>query len=329
MRRLLAACLATSAALTGCGTNSASDPLQVTDRLAAATPVPSPPAAHPAGTVLPAAPAEHAVFDAATSTLAVTCGNTITLYNTAALADQPRTITLAAPAASLHTTRAGGSLLAAIPSRDLVTTVDLRTGTTSDIPVPGGPADAAETGTELAVALSASRTVVFLRDGKITRTTSGFAGPAQLIPHDGEVLVLDRLTTALTPIDLRTAGKGAGLRAGDGATNATADRFGRVLVTDTRGGELLAFSTSPLIMKQRYPVQRAPYAIAYDPRRDLAWVTLTDRNEVVGYDVAGGEPVERHRLPTVRQPNAVAVNPASGDVFVASATGEGIQVVKV
>jgi len=112
------------------------------------------------------------------------------------------------------------------------------------------------------------------------------------------------------------------------ATNAVGDRFGRVLVTDTRDGELLAFSADPLIMRQRFPVPGAPYAIAYDPVRDLAWVTLTERNEVVGFHVAGGEPVERFRLATVRQPNTVAVDPRSGAVIVGSGTGDGVQVVE-
>jgi DNA-binding beta-propeller fold protein YncE len=121
---------------------------------------------------------------------------------------------------------------------------------------------------------------------------------------------------------------GAGQRAGAGATNATTDRFGRVLVTDTRGGALLAFTTGPIMLKQRYPVPGAPYGIAYDPKRDLAWVTLTERNEVVGYQVAGGEPKERYRFPTVVQPNSVTVDPDSGRVFVASATGGGVQVMQ-
>ena len=58
-------------------------------------------------------------------------------------------------------------------------------------------------------------------------------------------------------------------------------------MTDTRGGALLAFSLDPLLLRQNYPVPGAPYAIAYDRERDLAWVTLTETNEVVGYDVAG------------------------------------------
>lgn len=106
-----------------------------------------------------------------------------------------------------------------------------------------------------------------------------------------------------------------------------ADRFGRVFVVDTRGGELMAFSTAPLIMRLRYPLPGAPYGMAYDEARDLVWITLTERNEVVGFDVAGGEPVEKHRFATVRQPDSVAVDPGSGRVFVASGDGRGMQVI--
>lgn len=90
----------------------------------------------------------------------------------------------------------------------------------------------------------------------------------------------------------------------------------------------MAFSTDPLIMKQRYPVPESPYGLAYAPSSDLAWVTSTARNELVGYDVAGGQPRRVEAVPTVRQPNAVAVDPSTGAVYVASATGAGLQVVK-
>lgn len=137
-------------------------------------------------------------------------------------------------------------------------------------------------------------------------------------------LQLDRLRSAV--FERKDGRNGAGLRAGDGATNAVADRYGRLLVVDTRGGELIAFSADPLIMRQRYPVPGAPYGIAYDAQRDLAWITLTERNEVVAYDIAGGEPVEKHRFPTIRQPNTVATDEA-GRVYVASADNGGIQVI--
>ncbi|WP_420838578.1 YncE family protein, partial [Crossiella equi] len=114
----------------------------------------------------------------------------------------------------------------------------------------------------------------------------------------------------------------------DAATRAVTDKYGRILVVDTRAGEYLAFSTNPLIMRQRFPVPGAPYGLAYDHARDLAWITLTERDEVVAYNIAGGEPMEKYRFPTVHQPNSVTVDPKSGRVLIASADGGGVQVVQ-
>ncbi|GAA2793883.1 hypothetical protein [Saccharopolyspora taberi] len=326
MRRLVAACFTASLALTGCSTGGTSDPLQVTDQLVAATPATAPATTRaPAGTLLPTPAADHTAYDPDTHTLITAGGNTLTLTNPQNPA-QPRTITLPSTPTALHTDR--GTALVALPDSDQITRIDLRTGDTTPTTVPGGPTDAAPLPDgRTAVTLRTTKSVAILDGTRTTTTTPGFEDPAQLLTPGGDLHLLDRLTTALTPINTTNGDKGAGLRAGDGATNAVTDRYQRILTIDTRGQELLAFSVDPLIMKQRYPVPGAPYAIAYDPQRDLAWVTLTATNELVAYDIAGGEPQERHRLPTVRQPNSIAVDPHSGQVYVTSATGEGTQVV--
>lgn len=167
------------------------------------------------------------------------------------------------------------------------------------------------------------------RDGKRERMIKGeLAGADQVLVADGHVAVLDRVRSALFQVDIEDGALGLGLRAGQGATNAVVDEFGRVLVVDTRVGALLAFTIEPMVLRQRYPVPGSPYGLAYDPERDFAWVTLTESNEVVGYDVAGGEPEERVRFATVRQPNSVTVDRRTGDVLVASAVGEGNQVIE-
>lgn len=330
MRRPVAARLITTAVvaafgIAGCGTNGANnDPLQVTDTLVAAEPAKSPPASpDPAGPVLPAPPAQHTAYDAATRTLGVASGSTLLLFDTHS-GGPPREVPLPSPPAQLrqHTP---GQLMLAMPDANQIATVDVATAALHPTPVEGGPIDAAPVDGDLAVALRDTRSVTFLGSH---RSTGGFDEPSQLLPAGPDVFVLDRLSTSVTPINIATGEKGAGLRAGQGAGEAVTDRYGRLLVTGTRVGELMAFSSNPLIMKQRYPVPGAPYGIAYDPNRDLAWVTVTETNEVVGYDVAGGEPQERHRFRTVGQPNSVAVDPGSGEVFVSSATGGGVQVVK-
>ncbi|MGW1675950.1 YncE family protein [Saccharopolyspora sp. NPDC002376] len=325
MRRLVITCLIATL-LTSCGTDRPSDPLQVTNTLTAATPATSPAATvPPTGEVRPAPPVQLSAFDPETSTLVLASGPTLTLINTSTGAEQKAT--LVSPPAGLHTQN--GQVLAALPDSDQITHVDLRTAQTRSTAVSGGPVYAIDLDAErTAVALRNPATVTILHNGKPAATADNLSGPAQLLPTPDNVYVLDRLTTAITPINPTNGEKGAGLRAGQGATNAIGDRYGRIITIDTRGQELLAFSTDPLVMKQRYPVPGSPYGLAYDPTRDLAWVTLTATNELVGYDIAGGEPTERHRLPTITQPNSVAVDPNTGTIYVASANGAGYQVVK-
>ena len=66
------------------------------------------------------------------------------------------------------------------------------------------------------------------------------------------------------------------LRAGQGATTMAADPLGRVLVADTRGGELLVYGVDPLILRQAYPVRQSPYGLVGS--RALAWVSQTASN---------------------------------------------------
>ncbi|GGI91037.1 lipoprotein [Saccharopolyspora subtropica] len=326
MRRLVTTYLSAALLLTGCGIDTTSDPLQVTDTLTAATPATSPPTTTPpVGTVHPAPPVQLTAYDRDTHTLALATGRTLLLIDTTTGAQ--RSIDLPSPPAALRAE--AGRALAALPDSNQITRIDLRTATTHTTPVTGGPVDALDLDPHrTAVALRNPASVTILTDGTPTATTTGLKGPAQLLTAGGHLHILDRLTTAITPINPTTGDKGAGLRAGEGATNATTDRYGRILTIDTRGQEYLAFSAGPLIMKQRYPVPGAPYAIAYDPTRNLAWVTLTATNELVGYDIAGGEPTETHRLPTISQPNSIAVDPDTGTLYIASANGAGYQVVK-
>jgi DNA-binding beta-propeller fold protein YncE len=139
------------------------------------------------------------------------------------------------------------------------------------------------------------------------------------------VAVLDRAQTSITTIG--ADGKiGQELRAGQGATTMATDPAGRLLVADTRGGQLLVFGVDPLILRQAYPVPQAPYGLAGS--RALSWVSQTAANIVIGYDLSTGIPVEKVRYPTVRQPNSLAFDDASGTLYVMSGSGQGVQVIE-
>jgi DNA-binding beta-propeller fold protein YncE len=228
----------------------------------------------------------------------------------------------------LSLARPGGPVLAPVASADQVVEVTIPTATTAVVAVPGGPTSAVLYSGKLLVTVPGHQAIDELTGDKVTRTITGDVTPDQVLVAGGKVVMLDRIRSAVFDIDPGGGSVGAGLRAGDGATNAATDGYGRVLVTDTRTGELLAFTADPVVMRQRSPVPGVPYGIAVDTKRNIAWVTATQSNEVIGYQLAGGQPVRKYQLSTVRQPDSVAVDPASGRVFVASADGGGVQVMQ-
>lgn len=331
MRRWIVVLAAGSALLTACSSGQQpKDDLQVATTLVAASPAPSPATtAPPAGNVLPLpAGATAMVADPASHTLAVAMSQpaAVLLYSLDDPAQPPRSVPLPGPASQLSLAGAGGPLLVPVDAAGQLVRIALPAGTASPVHLDGAPTSAAQAGNRTLVGVR-GKGVAVLDGDRVQRTVTGSADADQLFAVGGKAVLLDSLRTAVFDVDPATTAMGAGLRAGDGATNAVTDRYGRILVVDTRGGELLAFGADPVFLRQRYPVPGGIYGIAYDGAHELAWVTLTERNEVVGFDVAGGEPVERYHFPTVHQPNAVAVDPGTGRVFVASADGGGMQVI--
>lgn len=162
-------------------------------------------------------------------------------------------------------------------------------------------------------------------DATVAAEVKMFARVDALVTQGDTVVVLDRGQTSVTTLSDDGTGAGQALRAGDGATTIAADPAGRVLVADTRGGELLVFGTDPLMLRQRYPVPDAPYGLAGSA--SLAWVSQTASNTVVGYDLATGIPVEKARYRTVHQPNSLAYDERSGTLYVVSGSGAGVQVI--
>jgi DNA-binding beta-propeller fold protein YncE len=77
----------------------------------------------------------------------------------------------------------------------------------------------------------------------------------------------------------------------------------------------------------RFPLPGRPYGIATDARRDRLWVTLTATNQVVALWAARRSPRTLAAYATGRQPNAVAVDPRSGRVFVADTGAAAVQLI--
>ncbi|MFQ6330803.1 YncE family protein [Nocardia sp. CWNU-33] len=245
------------------------------------------------------------------------------LIDPAATPPVVRAVALPAKAAALASGQ-DGEVLVALPNR--VLRVDSAASTTTAVTVDGDVHAVQERGDgALVVGTADGKVRVLSPAGEVLDTVSGLASADALALTGDRVSVLDRRQTSLTELDLGKDQLGLALRAGDGATNLITDHFGRIVVTDTAGNELLVYTAGPLVLRQRFPVGSSPYALAYDQRSETVWVTCTQTNEVVGFDLSTGIPKEVGRFPTVRQPNSVAIDERTGDLFVGSATGNGLQ----
>ncbi|WP_371865611.1 YncE family protein [Nocardia ninae] len=318
--------VATLALLAGCSSGSNSDNLPTRDPAVAAV--------SPAGTARPAGevvglpnPVGALLAEASTGQVAALeageTNSTLLLFDPATPNGTPRAVSLPAHGASLAQGKPGELL---IPAPDRIIRVDVATATRTELPVDGDARSVQrrDDGT-LLVGTADGKVRTLDPEGKLVRTVDGLASADALAVTEDHVAVLDRRQTSVTEIELGKKNLGLALRAGDGATTMIADRFGRIIVTDTDGGELLVFSAGPLLLRQRFPVNSSPYALAYDQRSDTVWVTCTQSNEVVGFDLSTGIPTEVGRYPTVRQPNSVTIDQRTGDMFVGSAADGGLQ----
>jgi len=337
---LLAASLLGTSLLAGCS-SKLTDPGPATIEPAGAATSP-PPERPPVGDVLtlggrPTA----ALFDTATSSLVV--------FTPGTEPPTPGALTIVGPTGAVRpvvlpagaTAIAGdgeGAVYATL--RGGFVTVDLATGRLTETSIDGHGATDFTALTRRAdgrlLVGSAAGTVYVLADQTgsdqtgsdqtgVIAETAIFSRVDAIVTEGETAVVLDRGQTSVTALNQQGAAQQA-LRAGLGATTIAADPAGRVLVTDTRGGQLLVFSVDPLIQRQGYPIGESPYAIAGS--KTLVWVSQTGINSVAGYDLGTGIPVEKVRYPTVRQPNSLAFDEVSGTLYVVSGSGDGIQVIR-
>jgi hypothetical protein len=301
--------------------------------IAPAQPAESPPLSQaPAGVVRPLdGRSQAAIFDTRTAQLAIlTPGPTPTAAHLTLLGSQQtsqRIVDLPGPATGLTGDSDGTAYLSA---RGGYFVVDLSAARAVRV----GVNDAENVDFTAITRRTDGRVALGTADGAVYTLTAGapsgnrtqvFGHVDSLAAQGNTVAVLDRGRTSVTTIG--ADGKvGQSLRAGQGATTMVVDPAGRVLVTDTRGGELLAFGVDPLILRQAYPVAQSPYGLVGSRR--LAWVSQTSANIVIGYDLSTGIPLEKVRYPTVRQPNTLAFDDAAGTLYVVSGAGGGIQVIE-
>jgi hypothetical protein len=171
-----------------------------------------------------------------------------------------------------------------------------------------------------------SSTVAVLDDGRRTARFRVDTDPVALAAADGDhaLAVISGRERTLALYDPRTLKRLGRTPAGAGPARVAAEE-GRVYVTDPRGNALLTFAVHPhLALIRRTALHGRPYAIAADPVRHRLWITLPATNRLVELSTTD-PPRVLERLPTVRQPDAVAVDTARGTVAVAGRSAGVVQ----
>lgn len=331
--RLAALLLATSAlllpaVLAGCGDDSSdSGGDTTTEGPGAAEPGGSPEAtAAPAGTVTDLAPdPEGMVYDPETDILAVAVRNATELaLIQGSTGEELRRIPLPGHARHLQLAGPGGPVLVPAEDSNTFVSVSLPDGDATQTEVGEYPHDAAQARSgRVLVADERGGTLSVIEDGDVVHTFDDRQQPGGLAAVGDAVGVVDVGDFTLSLYDVDDEERLAAVPAGAGPTHVVGVSGERLVVNDTRGNEVLVFGTDPLEQVGSLALEGTPYGITYDSNRDVVWVTLTARNELVGLDVSGDTPREIMRFPTVRQPNTVAVDPTTGRLWTASrSTGE-------
>ena len=188
------------------------------------------------------------------------------------------------------------------------------------------PHDATAAGGRVFVGHEHGNTVTVLQDGRTIRTLKVATQPGGITPVDGgrQIAVVSVRERVVDTYDTRTLERTGRAPAGVGPTHLVSDGKDLLYVTDTAGDGLVVMHLRPKLEVTRrvaFP-GGAPYGIAIDDVRHRLWVTLTKRNEVAEVR-ANARPGVIRRFPTARQANTVAVDSATGRVFVARAGPAG------
>ncbi len=211
----------------------------------------------------------------------------------------------------------GGPVLVPAERADALTRVALPGGQADSVPVGMFPHDATQAGGRILVGDESGNTMSVI-DGDQVRSFPIATQPGGLAPIDGgrAVAVVSVRERVVEIYDTDTLERLGSAPAGAGPTHVIAGSQGRFYVADTVGDGLLVFETKPeLRLSRRVALLGSPYGLTVDRVRARLWATLTATNQVVELS-AGARPRVLRTFPAVRQPNTVAVDPATGRVFV-------------
>ncbi|MDT5087723.1 MAG: hypothetical protein QOG47_430 [Mycobacterium sp.] len=281
------------------------------------------PAVPPSGTVLPLdnAPEGIVVGTSGVGAVAVRNPNGIKLIDaTTGVVRQ----TVPTPGAARHLSLAGpdGPVLAPLESSDQLCELSLADGRVLSTATGVGrqPHDAVQTaGGTIVVTNELGGGVVFVRDATVVGSLP--AGPVQpggVAAVDDYAAVADVQGNGVWVYDGATRRQLAHSPVGVKLTHAIGLSGDLAAFADTDGGAVLIERIEPQVAQvARVDAPGKPYGLAYDAAHRRLYVTLTAANLLRVVDVSdAASPRILGDVPTVQQPNSVAVDPRSGGLLV-------------
>jgi DNA-binding beta-propeller fold protein YncE len=249
---------------------------------------------------------------------------TMRVVGRVALGGAPRHLELAGP---------GGPLLVPAEGTDRLYQLSLPDGAVvTTTPVGRQPHDAAAAaGGRIFVGNELADTVAVIAGDRVVQVLTAPTQPGGLAasPDGATVVVVGVRARRLTVYraDGTTIGTAT---AGVGPTHVRAGRADLYYVADTQGDAILTYTVEDGTIRQiaRSTARGAPYGLAVDPARGVLYVTLTATNQLEAFRIDGQHLRAERRWLTPRQANSVAVDTATGRVFVAGAADGLLQVIQ-
>ncbi|WP_245622086.1 hypothetical protein [Corynebacterium oculi] len=308
-------------------------PSDLGDEMGNATAAPSAPSVRPAGEViaLPEQVAQVQAMESVGEVLALRSAGALSVGTVADFRDNSATTVKLSPECG-ELTAAGSTFVVACGSEVRLYPADNpRDEQVREVEHPATAATVLSSG-ELVTANDADNEVVIYPQGE-EPTTIGVAAPTtQLVslPIEGAPDAIVRTwaeDTTIQDVDWTHDREGGRLRVGLGVGRISAGSEGLLLASDTTGNQLAVCTADDVIrLHQTVPVPPSPWGVAWDDHHRMAWVASTADNLLTGWDISQGVPQQRHDLPTVAQATSlVALD--SGTLVLASASGEGLQVI--
>jgi hypothetical protein len=335
-RSTLAASAAVCLIVTGCSSTN-DDPAATTPAPSTTTGTPAAepgqaeaPTVPPVGTVVPIgnAPEGIVIGTSGIGAVSVRSPDGIELFDATTGAVRQ---TIPTEGSARHLSLAGpdGPVLVPLEQSDEFSQLSLADGTvTSTASMVGRqPHDAVQTsdGT-IVVTNEMGGGVVFIRDGKVaSELPAGPVQPGGLAAVGQYAAVADVQGNGVWVYDGVSMQQVAQASVGQKLTHALALNNGLAAFADTDGGAVLIERIGPQITNvSRVDAPGNPYGMAFDPQRNLMYITLTASNILRVVDTTNPEqPRIVGDVPTVQQPNSVAVDPRTGGVVVTGSDPDG------